>query len=187
MTKQSDIDNQNIVVQQAQNTLNNDTSTGTNNINNQKIAIQQAQNTLNNDLETKNKENLTAPINGTVVTVAAQNGDTLQNGKSIATVEDLSNLQLDVPVDELDIDKVKEGQKVEISFDDIKDKKYAGSVVSLSLLGKTTNNVTTYDVLVSIDNPDKVKLGMNANVSIDVQSKDNALFVPSEAVISSGG
>lgn len=187
MTKQSDIDNQNIVVQQAQNTLNSDTSTGNNNISNQKIAIQQAQNTLNNDLATKSKENLTAPINGTVVTVASQNGDTLQNGKSIATIQDLSNLQLNVPVDELDINKVKEGQKVEISFDDIKDKKYTGSVVSLSLLGKTTNNVTTYDVLVSIDNPDKVKLGMNANVTIDVQTKDNALLVPSEAVISSGG
>lgn len=187
MTKQTDIDNQNITIQQLQNTLNNDTNTGNNNISNQKIAIQQAQNTLNNDLTTKNKENLTAPISGTVVTVSAQNGDTLQNGKSLATVEDLSNLQLDVPVDELDIDKVKAGQKVDISFDDIKDKKYTGSVVSLSLLGKTTNNVTTYDVLVSIDNPDSVKLGMNANATIDVQSKDNALMVPSEAITTRNG
>lgn len=187
MTKQSDIDNQNIVIQQAQNTLNNDTSTGNNNISNQKIAIQQAQNTLNNDLATKNKENLTAPINGTIVTVASKNGDTLQSGKSIATVEDLSNLQIDVPVDELDIDKVKQGQKVQITFDDIKDKTYTGSVVSLSLLGKTSNNVTTYDVMVSIDNPENVKLGMNANVTIDVQSKDNALMVPSEAITTLNG
>lgn len=187
MTKQSDIDNQNIVIQQAQNTLNNDTSTGNNNISNQKIAIQQAQNTLNNDLSTKSKETLTAPISGTVVTVASQNGDTLQNGKSLATVEDLSSLQLDVPVDELDIDKVKEGQKVDISFDDIKDKKYTGSVVSVSLLGKTSNNVTTYDVLVSIANPENVRLGMNANATIDVQSKDNALIVPSEAITTKNG
>ena len=187
LTKQADIDAQNIAIQKDQNAIDSDTNSGNSSISNQKIAIQQAQNTLTNDLATKAKENLTAPITGTVVTVASQNGDTLQSGKSIATVEDLSNLQLTVPVDELDIDKVKAGQKVDISFADIKDKKYTGSVVSLSLLGKTTNNVTTYDVLVSIDNPDSIKLGMNANVTINVDSKDNALMVPSEAIQTSNG
>lgn len=187
LTKQTDIDAQNLIIQKDQNTVASDTNSGNSSISNQNIAIQLAQNTLNNDLATKAKENLTAPINGTVVTVASQNGDTLQNGKSIATVEDLSNLQLDIPVDELDIDKVKNGQKVDISFDDIKDKKYTGTVSSVSLLGKTTNNVTTYDILVNINNPDSIKLGMNANVTINVDSKANTLMVPSEAIQTRNG
>jgi HlyD family secretion protein len=92
-------------------------------------------------------------------------------------------MKVDVQVDELDISKVKVGQSANISFDAISDKAYTGTVQSISQMGTTTNNVTTYDVIVGVNNPDGVKLGMNANVSINVTSKADALTIPIEALI----
>jgi HlyD family secretion protein len=187
MSKQSDIDNENITIQQLQNTLNNDNTTKTQNINNQNLTIQQLQNTLNNDITNKNALNLSVPISGTVVAANNQNGDTVQSGKTIATIVDTSHLQLNVPIDELDINKVQVGQKADITFNDIKDKNFTGSVASIAYTGQTTNNVTTYNVVVTIDNPDGIKLGMNANINIHVQNKDNVVMLPTEAIQSRNG
>lgn len=187
MTKQSDIDNENITIQQLQNTLNNDNTTKTQNINNQNATIQQLQNTLNNDITTKNNLNLTVPISGTVTALNNQNGDTVQNGKTIATVQDLNHLQLNVAVDELDINKIQVGQKTDITFDDIQGKTFTGSVASIAYTGQTSNNVTTYNVVVTIDNPSGIKIGMNGNVNIQVQNKDNVIMVPTEAIQTRNG
>ena len=187
MTKQSDIDNENITIQQLQNTLNNDNTTKTQNINNQNATIQQLQNTLNNDITTKNNLNLTVPISGTVTALNNQNGDTVQNGKTIATVQDLNHLQLNVAVDELDINKIQLGQKTDITFDDIQGKTFTGSVASIAYTGQTSNNVTTYNVVVTIDNPSGIKIGMNGNVSIQVQNKDNVIMIPTEAIQTRNG
>ncbi|AGK99499.1 efflux RND transporter periplasmic adaptor subunit [Clostridium pasteurianum] len=187
MTKQSDIDNQNITIQQLQNSLSNDNATKTQNINNQNTTIQQLQNTLNNDITTKNNLNLTVPISGTVVALNNQNGDTVQSGKTIATVQDTNHLQLNVAVDELDINKIQLGQKADITFDDIQGKTFTGSVASIAYTGQTSNNVTTYNVVVTIDNPSGIKIGMNGNVNIQVQNKDNVLMVPTEAIQTRNG
>lgn len=187
MTKQTDIDNQNITIQQLQNTINNDNTNKTQNINNQNSTIQQLQNTLNNDIATRNNLNLTVPISGTVVALNNQNGDTVQNGKTIATVQDLSHLQLNVSVDELDISKIQLGQKADITFDGIQGKTFTGTVASIPYTGQTSNNVTTYNVVVTIDNPDGIKIGMNGNVSIKVQNKDNVVMVPTEAIQTRNG
>ena len=50
-------------------------------------------------------------------------------------------------------------------------------------VGNSSNNVTTYDVVVGISNPEGIKLGMNANVTIQVESKENALVIPAEALV----
>jgi HlyD family secretion protein len=90
-------------------------------------------------------------------------------------------------VDELDIQKVKAGQKAEIKLGAIADKVYEGTVEEIALTGTTSNNVTTYDVVVAISNPESVKLGMNANVSILVESKENILVIPAEALVERNG
>ncbi|MDF2505970.1 MAG: rane-fusion protein [Clostridium sp.] len=149
-------------------------------IDNENITIQQLQNTLNNDNTTK-----TQNINNQNLTIQ-QLQNTL-NGKTIATIVDTSHLQLNVPIDELDINKVQVGQKADITFNDIKDKNFTGSVASIAYTGQTTNNVTTYNVVVTIDNPDGIKLGMNANINIHVQNKDNVVMLPTEAIQSRNG
>lgn len=179
---QSTIDKDNNDITTAQNALTNDTNSDNNNIANQNLTIQQAQTTLNNDNTSLSKDNIIAPISGTFENVANGNGDTVQSGKTLGTIVDLTKLQVQVAVDELDISKVKVGQKANITFADVAGKTYTGTVASIPDSGTTSNNVTTYNVVVTIDDSTGLKLGMNGNVTINVQTKDNIVMVPSAAI-----
>jgi Membrane-fusion protein len=151
------------------------------------LSINDAQNQLNTAQEAVNKMIVTSPINGIIMAENNTNGDNVQSGKTVLTVADPSSMKIKVSVDELNISKVKVGQKTEIKFDALKDKTYEGTVDQVAESGTTTNNVTTYDVIVSITNPTDIKIGMNANVNILVESKDNALAIPVEALIDRNG
>ncbi|WP_027622996.1 efflux RND transporter periplasmic adaptor subunit [Clostridium lundense] len=153
----------------------------------QNLAIDDAQNEVNYAMDAINKMTVTSPIDGVVVAKNNVNGDTAQSGKAILTVADTTSMKIKVAVDELDIDKVKLGQKAEIKFDAIKDKVFEGTVEYISQVGNSSNNVTTYDVTVGIKDPTNIKIGMNANVNILVQSKANALVIPAEALIEKNG
>ncbi|SMC26972.1 HlyD family secretion protein [Clostridium acidisoli DSM 12555] len=131
------------------------------------------------------KQTVTSPIAGLVTSVDNANGDSGQSGKSAVTVTDMNSMKVKVSVDELDISSVTVGQKATIKFDALSDKSFTGSVESVAQTGTTSNNVTTYDVVVSISNPTGIKLGMNADVTIAVQSKDNAIVIPEEALVES--
>jgi len=111
-----------------------------------------------------------------------KNSDTVQSGKTIATVVDMKSLQINAQVDELDISNVKNGQKATITFDALTGKTYTGTVSKVSQLGTTTNNVTNYAVYVAIDNPAGIKIGMNGNVNITVSSKDNVITLSLDAI-----
>lgn len=175
------VNKSNLTVQQQQLQLNN--AKNPNDQAMQQLSLQSAQNDLNNKIEQQNKMTLTAPIGGVVVAKNDNNGDSVQAGKALITIADLSSMKIDVQVDELDISKVKTGQTADIKFDAISGKSYTGTVDSISQMGTTSNNVTTYDVIVIINNPDGVKIGMNGNVSIKVTSKADALTIPVEALI----
>ncbi|WP_234124519.1 efflux RND transporter periplasmic adaptor subunit [Clostridium hydrogenum] len=171
----------NLTVQQQQLQVNN--AKNANDQQMQELTLQSDQNDLNSKIEQQNQMTLTAPIGGVVVAKNDNNGDSVQPGKALLTIADLSSMKVDVQVDELDISKVKVGQAADIKFDAISDKSYTGTVSSISQMGTTTNNVTTYDVIVDVNNPDGVKLGMTANVDIKVTSKADALTIPIEALI----
>lgn len=148
--------------------------------------IQQAEISLNNKEQDLAKATITTPISGIVTTLNVKNGEEINTSSPtlIATISDTSKMEVTLPVDELDINKVKVGQKAVISIDDIGDgKTFTGAVESISQSGTTSNNVTTYNVVVSIDNPENVKVGMNANVTISIESKENVLAVPVEAIV----
>lgn len=106
-----------------------------------------------------------------------------QTTDSVLTIVDPSSIKVKVAVDELDIAKIKEGQKAQIKFDAISDKVYEGAVETIPQNGTTTNGVTTYEVVVSIKETDGIKIGMSANVNILVDSKADTLAVPADAVI----
>jgi|GEM_PF-854500 len=152
-----------------------------------KLSITDAQNQLSYANEQLNKAAVAAPIGGLITAVNNLNGDTLQSGKAVLSIVDLSSLKIKVQVDELDIDKVKVGQKAQINFDAIKDKTFDGTVETIAQTGISNNNVTTYEVVVDITDPTGIKIGMNANVTIQVDRKDNALTIPSEALIDRNG
>lgn len=145
--------------------------------------VTDAKSTLADAEEAVDNQAVTAPIAGTVTAVSGSNGDTLQAGKSVVTITDMDTMKVNVSVDELDVSSVKTGQTATITFDALSDKTFTGSVESIAQTGTTSNSVTTYDVVVSISKPTGIRLGMNANVTIAIESKENALVIPEEALV----
>jgi HlyD family secretion protein len=151
------------------------------------IAISEAKTQLSNANQKVSLMNVTAPIGGVITAVNNSNGDSAQSSKSVLTIVDMSSMKIKVSVDELDIGKIKIGQKSVIKFDALKDKSFEGAVEAIAETGTTSNNVTTYEVIVSIKDPSGIKLGMNANVNILVESKENALVIPAAALVEKNG
>lgn len=133
---------------------------------------------------------IAAPIDGIIVSQTINVGDTVKAGDAITTVLDDKSMELVVSVDELDIEKLKVGQKANITIDAISDttmKPRAGEVSHIALEGTSTNGVTTYPVTVKINECNSLRTGMNANADIFISNKTNVLYVPIEAVQRIGG
>lgn len=126
---------------------------------------------------------VTSPITGLITAVDSANGNAGKISEGALTISDMSTMKVKVAVDELDISSIVIGQEATIKFDALEGKPFTGAVESIAQLGATTNNTTTYDVVVSVSDPTGIRLGMNANVTIAIQSNDNAIVIPSEALI----
>ena len=98
-------------------------------------------------------------------------------------VKDLTKMQIEVSVSEADIGKIQEGQKAEYTLDGYPDETFVGTVSQVRLNPTTVSNVTTYTVVVAVNNDEQIlKPGMNANVTIITQNKENVLCVPNMAL-----
>ena len=128
---------------------------------------------------------LTSPISGTVITKNSKAGDTIDRSNSTQTlmvVADVSKLKFNLEIDELDVDKVSTGQKVEITCDALPDESFVGEITNLSVEGTSSNGVTTYTAEVVINEPGNLRPSMNVDASVVAESSENTLYVPSEDV-----
>ncbi len=140
----------------------------------------------------KAKDNLsyamiTSPIDGVVLSVSVEEGQTVAASFSAPTlftiVNDLSKMQVDADIDEADIGSVKIGQEVEFTIDAYPDDKFSGTVSQIRLEPATSSNVVTYSVIVDAQNPDgKLLPGMTASLNIYSMKLDNVLVVPAKAL-----
>ena len=148
----------------------------------QQLSIQQKQDSLADAMEQYADYNIKAPFDGVVADVAVNLGDTVSSGDSavtLITAQKIANLSLN----EVDAAKVKVGQKAMITFDAISDLTVAGSVADVDMLGTVTQGVASYAVKIAFDSQsDQIKSGMTASASIVIDSKTDALQVPSSAV-----
>lgn len=151
-------------------------------ISNQQQQVTNAQTDLASAKAAAAKATITSPVTGIISELDVKNGDTVSSGTSIGTIIDPTQMQTVVAVDELDITKVKVGQKVNISIDALPSQTFTGSVLQIDSIGTASNGVTTYNVTVSIDNATSVKVGMNATAEIIISSTDNVLIIPTNAV-----
>ncbi|TDT63713.1 efflux RND transporter periplasmic adaptor subunit [Fonticella tunisiensis] len=158
-----------------------------NQIDMQELQVEDAQNNLNYAQQQYNNMTVKSPINGVITAINNNNGDDVQSGKPVLTIVDTSSLKIKASVDELDISKVKAGQKVKVTFNAIENKTYDGVVESISDMGTTQNNVTTYDTVITLNDISGVKVGMTANIEIETASKQQVLVVPVEALIERNG
>ncbi|GAB4577815.1 MAG: hypothetical protein Fur0022_05470 [Anaerolineales bacterium] len=126
---------------------------------------------------------LTAPFDGEITAVKALPGDQVSPGTQAFRLDDLSRLLVDVEISEVDINQIKVGQAVELTFDAIIGSEYEGTVIEISPVGEEVQGVVNFLVTVELLNPDEqVKPGMTAAVSIITSTLENVLVVPSRAV-----
>ena len=130
---------------------------------------------------------ITSPIDGVVLSKAVEEGQTVAasfNTPELFTIaQDLTNMQVVADVDEADIADVKEGAKVTFTVDAYPDDVFQGSVTQVRQSATTTNNVVTYEVVISAPNSDlKLKPGLTANVTITTNEKANVCAVPVKAL-----
>lgn len=147
---------------------------------------------LNYTKQQADKRNVISPINGTVNKVKVKNGDNL--GASSSThvapiiIGDLSTLEAQVQVNEVDIPNVKVGQKATLTFDALPEFTDTGKVISVDALGTTTQGVVTYNVTISLDSLDpRIKPDMSVNATIITSAKEGVVTVPLSAVKTQNG
>ncbi len=124
---------------------------------------------------------VTATASGVVTAVNLETGDSY-NGGTIVTIEDISSYEVTVEIDEYDISKIKEGQRVAIKTNGTGDLELEGKVLSIAPRA-TGGSSVTYTVKVSIDTPcEDLRMDMTAKLSIIISSRENVLTVPYAAV-----
>ena len=130
---------------------------------------------------------ITSPINGVVLSKSVEEGQTVAASFStpelFTIAQDLTNMQVVADVDEADIGDVKEGERVTFTVDAYPDDTFEGKVKQVRQEATTTNNVVTYEVVISAPNTDlKLKPGLTANVTIYTAERKGVLSVPSKAL-----
>lgn len=130
---------------------------------------------------------ITSPIDGVVLSKSVEEGQTVAASFStpelFTIAQDLTNMQVVADVDEADIGDVKEGERVTFTVDAYPDDTFEGEVKQARQEATTTNNVVTYEVVISAPNADlKLKPGLTANVTIYTAERKGVLSVPSKAL-----
>lgn len=134
---------------------------------------------------------ITSPMNGTVLSRDVEVGDAVSSilvlgstATLVMTIGDTTQVYVKGKVDESDIGKVYLGQPARIKVESFKDKTFSGKVTKIAPLGVEKDNVTTFEVRVSIDNPGgELKANMTANAEIILDEHKNVLTVPEQAVL----
>ena len=128
-----------------------------------------------------------SPIDGVVISKSVEEGQTVASSFSTPSIcriaKDLTDMQCIAKVDEADIGEVREGQRVTFTVDAYPDDVFSGSVKQVRQNPVTTNNVVTYEVVISAPNADfKLKPGLTANITIYTMERSGVMSVPAAAL-----
>jgi multidrug efflux pump subunit AcrA (membrane-fusion protein) len=149
--------------------------------------LAKAQASLKNAMVQLSYAEIKAPMSGVVASVSTREGETVAaglNAPTFVTIIDLERLQLDAYVDEVDIGRIRVGQKVIFSVDAYTDREFRGEVTAIYPRPLIQENVITYDCIVSIDTPYEgiLRPEMTATVTILCENREDVLVLPVQAV-----
>ena len=165
-------------------------------VNQAKVKQAQAQVTqyraaLSRSSEQLNYATIVAPIDGVILSRDVEVGDAVSSilvlGSSatlVMTLGDMKEVYVDGKVDESDIGKVYLGQPARIKVESFKDKSFSGKVTKIAPMGVEKDNVTTFQVRVSIDNSGgELKALMTANAEVILEEHKGVLIIPENSII----
>ena len=153
------------------------------------ISVQQAQLSLDAAQATLDQAQLRAPMAGTVLSVDVAVGGKVGSGTSAVTLADLSQLELTINVAEVDVGKIRPGQKAEITVDALPDKVFTGAVTRITPSSTATSGVVNYPVTVQLDPTglEGVRPGMTAMANLLGDVAADTWLVPTSALVDQGG
>lgn len=152
--------------------------------------VAQAQAAVERAEEELTNATIRAPIAGTVLTRDIEIGSPVSSilnlgsaATLVMTIGDINQVFVRGKVDEVDIGRVRLGQPARITVETFKDQQFEGKVTQISPIGAEEDNVTTFEVKVSIDNPgNPLKANMTANAEIILEEFPDSLIVPEAAI-----
>jgi HlyD family secretion protein len=150
-----------------------------------RLQLEQARLQLEQARRRLEQATLLAPFDGTVIAVNIEIGQVVGAGVpgGAIVLADLSDLYLDLTVDEVDVVRLKEGMPVEITLDALPGRSFRGHIDAIAPAATEAGGAATYRVRVVLDERDPVlRAGMSANVEIEVERRENVLLVPNAAV-----
>jgi len=139
---------------------------------------------------------ITAPTDGTITSLMYSPGmsigsldtGTSTSNQKVATIKTEGNPIVSVNLSEIDVSKVKLGQKTTITLDSIPDKTFTGKVIGVDRIGTTTSGVTQYASNIQLDtSSEQILPNMTVTANIIISRKDNVLLVPYGAIRSQNG
>ncbi len=179
---------------------------------NQQGVIAQAQAALNSAglaLAATQNSIVTAPISGTIANLSAAIGSSVttssnnssssssnssssssssSGGSAVLVISNFRSLTVKVQASEVDVPKIKTGQKATITLDALPDKTFVGRVNSIDAIGTSSSGVVTYNVYINFVAPSaEIKPGMTASAIIQTDKKENILTVPTSAIQTTNG
>ena len=130
---------------------------------------------------------ITAPVDGIVIARKVDLGQTVNAAMStpvlFTVAQDITKMNISAAISEADIGQVKEAQTVEFTVDAFPDEVFHGVVTQVRKSPTTTQNVVTYETIITVDNPEqKLFPGMTADVSILVADRNGVLKIPNTAL-----
>lgn len=160
-----------------------------------KLNVETSTASYRNQLKIAGERRVLAPISGTVNAINIKNGDDLSrlssgNNASAApiVIGDLSTLQAQVQVNEVDIASLSLGQKATLTFDALNGLSLIGQVEKLDALGTLSQGVVTYNVTIGFDSLDShLRPGMSVTAAIVTAVRQDVVTVPSNAVKTQNG
>ena len=130
---------------------------------------------------------ITAPVDGIVISRKVDAGQTLAAAMTTPVLftiaQDITKMNISAAVSEADIGQVRDGQTVDFTVDAFPDEVFHGTVTQVRKAPTTTQNVVTYETVITVDNPEqKLFPGMTADVSILVAERSHVLKIPNTAL-----
>ncbi|MCX6789328.1 MAG: efflux RND transporter periplasmic adaptor subunit [Candidatus Gribaldobacteria bacterium] len=146
------------------------------------ITIQQKQDALTTAQQNLADCSVKAPFSGVIVKVNIEKGDTVSSGTVLATLVTKQKVA-EISLNEVDVAKVKAGQKVTLTFDAVDGLTISGEVAEVDALGTVSQGVVNYSVKIVFDTQDdRVKPGMSVSAAIITEMKTDVLLAPNAAV-----
>lgn len=171
-------------------------------IDNEKLLTEQSKvssdaNLLRRRSSLKNQEErlawtvIKAPMSGTVTQLEIEEGEIVTSGRSafsqsppIMTIADLSKMVVKTFINEVDMERLEEGQAADIKIDAFQTKRFKGQVYEISQSGKQQDNIISFEVMIEVeDTSGDIRPGMSADVDIITYEEKNVLLIPIDAVI----